>query len=116
MRTQKQTNMVLIATTLYITLTIILTLFGLERQNQGLRVFLISLLLTPLVGIGYMLFSKKNHTRIHFYYCNDCDYIFPAKMRHCPMCEENGQKTRLVKYVSPYKLSDKLVLTDLNYW
>jgi len=108
--------MVLIATTLYIVLTIILTLFGLERQNQGLRVFLISLLLTPLVGIGYMLITKKNHSKIHFYYCKECDYIFPTRLRHCPICEEKGISSKLVKYVSPYDISEKILITDLNYW
>ena len=108
--------MVLIATTLYVTLTIILTLFGLERQNQGLRVFLISLLLTPLVGIGYMLFTKRNHSKMYFYYCSECDYIFPTKMRNCPMCEEKGIKSKLVKYESPHNFSQHILITDLNYW
>lgn len=108
--------MVLIATTLYIVLTFLLTLFGLERQNQGLRVFLISLLLTPLVGIIYMLFTRKNHARIHFYYCRKCDYIFPVKIKHCPICEEKGINSKLIKYVSPYDLSEKILITDLNYW
>lgn len=108
--------MVLIASTLYITLTIVLTLFGLERQNQGLRVFLISLLLTPLVGIGYMLFTKKNHSRIRFYRCSKCEYIFPIKIRHCPICEEVGIKVKLTKYESPYKLARQIHVSDFNYW
>jgi len=108
--------MVLIASTLYITLTIVLTLFGLERQNQGLRVFLISLLLTPLVGIGYMIFTKRNHSRIRFYYCKNCEYIFPTRIRHCPICEEKDLKVKLIKYESPYKLVNQIHVSDLNYW
>lgn len=108
--------MVLIATTLYITLTIVLTLFGLERQNQGLRVFLISLLLTPLVGIFYMIFTKKNYDKMHFYHCERCEYIFPAKIRNCPICEEKGYKVKLEKYVSQYKIAEQIRVTDLNYW
>jgi len=107
--------MVLIATILYILLTIILTLFGLERQNQGLRIFLISLLLTPLVGFAYVLFAKRNRARIHFYYCKECDYIFPIRLRHCPICEEKGITSKMVKYVSPYDISEKILITDFNY-
>lgn len=108
--------MVLIATTLYVTLTIVLTLFGIERQNQGLRVFFISLLLTPLVGIVYMLFTRKNHSKMHFYYCHECEYIFPEKIKNCPICEEIGIKSRLTKYESPFKLADNVINTNLNYW
>jgi uncharacterized paraquat-inducible protein A len=108
--------MVLIATTLYFVITIALTFFGLERQNQGLRIFLISLLLTPIVGIGYLLVTKKNHARIHFYYCHNCDYIFPTKIKYCPICEEKGITSKLDKYISPYDVSEQVKITDLNYW
>lgn len=53
---------------------------------------------------------------MYFYYCKECDYIFPTKIKDCPICEENNIKSRLLKYESPYKFSEKIAVTDLNYW
>jgi hypothetical protein len=104
--------MVLLAASLYLILTFFLTFIGIERQNQGFRIFLISLLLTPIVGIGYILFKKRNFSRVSYYYCDECDYIFPEKSKFCPICEEEGAKVRLKKYVSPYKATKKIRIVN----
>lgn len=100
--------MVILVVLLYIVVTILLTLVGIGRQHEGLKIFLISLLLTPIVAGGYMIFRKKNYKKIQFYYCPECDYIFPIRIKHCPICEEKGQKVKLSRYRSPYKLSEKV--------
>ena len=100
--------MVLLAATLYLILTFFLTFVGIERQNQGYRVFLISLLLTPLVGLGYILFKKRNFSKVRYYYCDECDYIFPERSKYCPICAELGEKVRLKRYVSPHKITGKI--------
>ena len=104
--------MVLLVVLIYLLVTILLTLIGIGRQNEGLKIFLISLLLTPLVAGGYMLFRKKNYRKIQFYYCSECEYIFPIRLKHCPICEEKGSKVRLEKYKSPYTVSDKIQPTS----
>jgi uncharacterized paraquat-inducible protein A len=93
---------------LYVVITFVLTAAGIEKQNQGLRFFFISLLLTPIVGLLYLFSQRKKVSRIKHYYCSECDYIFPEKMRHCPICAEKGKKVRLTKYVSPYNFSKKI--------
>lgn len=105
--------MVLLVASLYLILTFFLTFIGIERQNQGFRIFLISLLLTPLVGIGYILFKKRNYSKVSYYYCDECDYIFPERIKHCPICEEQGEKVKLKRYVSPYKVTNKI--QTVNY-
>lgn len=104
--------MILLVVLIYLIVTILLTLIGIGKQNEGLKIFLISLLLTPLVAGGYMLFRKKNYKKIQFYYCPKCDYIFPVKIKHCPICEEKGHKVKLVKYKSPFKVSEKIQTTS----
>ena len=97
----------------YFVITVVLTLVGIEKQNQGIRFFFISLLLTPLVGILYLLSQKNNVSKVRRYYCHECDYIFPEKMRNCPICEEKGIKVRLTKYVSPYEFQEEIKTVQL---
>lgn len=104
--------MILIAASIYLIVTFLLTFIGIEKQNEGIKIFIISLLLTPLAGLFYITTKKRNYKKVGYYYCHSCDYIFPVKMRHCPMCEEKGEKVKLRRYISPYKLSDKIVIAD----
>ena len=98
----------------YVVITYVLTLAGIEKQNQGIRFFFISLLLTPLAGLLYLLSQRKRFSKVKHYYCNECDYIFPKKIRHCPICEEKGIKVRLTKYISPYEFHKKIKIVQLN--
>lgn len=100
--------MVFLVVIIYLVVTILLTLVGIGRQHEGLKIFLISLLLTPIVAGGYMIFRKKNYKKVQFYYCAECEYIFPLRIKHCPICEEKGIKQKLQKYKSPYKVSEKI--------
>ena len=99
---------------LYLIISFLLTLFSIHRENEGLKIFLISLLLTPVTGLIYIVIRKKNYKRVHFYYCPECDYIYPVKMKYCPICEENGKRVKLIRYNSPYKVSDKIIQTRLT--
>jgi len=106
--------MLLIVISLYLIISVLLTLFSIQKDNEGLKIFLISLLLTPVTGLIYLLFKKKSYKKIHFYYCPECDYIYPVKMKYCPICEENGKRVKLVKYNSPYKVSDKVIYANFT--
>lgn len=95
--------MVILIAVIYILLSIALSIAGIEKLNEGTKIFIISLLLTPFVGAGYLIIKKRHSTKIHFYFCSECKYIFPVRIRHCPICEENGIKVRLKSYHSPYE-------------
>jgi len=104
--------MVYLVVLIYLVVTILLTLIGIGRQNEGLKIFLISLLLTPIAAGGYMLFRKKNYKKIVFFQCPKCDYIFPTKIKHCPICEEKGQRIKLEKYKSPYPVVEEIQVSN----
>lgn len=106
--------MLLIVISLYLIISFLLTLFSIQKENEGLKIFLISLLLTPVTGLIYIIFKKKSYKKVHFYYCSECDYVFPVKMKYCPICEEQGKRVKLVKYNSPYKISDKIIITNFS--
>ncbi len=100
--------MILVYTLLYIILNAILSVIENDKQEELLKLFLLGMLLTPVVTIGYLLYKKKNSKRVHFYYCSECDYVFPVKMKHCPICEEQGKKIKLTPYRSPYRLTKQI--------
>lgn len=105
--------MILIGVSIYLAVSFFLTFIGNEKQNEGLKIFIISILLTPLVGLFYMATKRRSYSKVNYSYCHECDYILPVKIKHCPMCEEKGQKVRLTRYVSPHDISDKILYTDL---
>ncbi len=106
--------MLLIVISLYLIISFLLTLLSIQKENEGLKIFLISLLLTPVTGLIYIIFKKKSYKKVHFYYCSECNYVFPVKMKYCPICEEQGKRVKLVKYNSPYKISDKIIITNFS--
>jgi hypothetical protein len=102
------TTMIILFISIYLVISFLLTAIGIEKQSEGFKIFLISILLTPIVGLIFMLKEKRSSSKITYTYCPECDYIFPVKMSHCPICAEQHKKIRLTKYVSPYK-STKLI-------
>ena len=92
--------------TVYLVLTFLLTVMGIERQMVGFQVFLVSLFLTPMVALFYVYGNKNNTSQINYYHCSECNYIYPVKMTDCPICAEKGIKVKLKRYTSPYKASD----------
>lgn len=98
---------------IYLLVTFILALLGIDSKAEGVKVFIISLLLTPLAGIFFVLKNRRKASTIHYYYCHECDYIFPVKMNHCPMCQEEGKKVKLTKYQTPYQVTSHISPLDL---
>jgi len=99
---------------IYLLITFILTLMGIDSKTEGVKVFIISLLLTPLAGIIFMLKQRRKASSVRYYYCPECDYIFPVKMSHCPMCEEAGRKVKLTKYQSPHEVTRHIIPLNLE--
>jgi uncharacterized paraquat-inducible protein A len=104
--------MILFGVSIYLVITFFLTFIGIERQNEGIKIFIISMLLTPLAGLFYMATKKKNYVKMKYYYCEECHYVFPENDKYCPICEENGVKVKLHRYRSPYKIADEIEMTD----
>lgn len=100
--------MLLVLIAVYVVITFILTLLGIEKQTEGFKVFIISLLLTPVIGLIYLYSIKNKSSKIRYYYCHECDYVYPVKMSDCPICAEEGRKTKLVKYKSPYEITNNI--------
>jgi hypothetical protein len=100
--------MVILSIAIYLLITFVLTIIGIEKHTNGFRIFFISLLLTPLVGFIYYSLNSNKSTHISYYHCHECNYIYPVKIKNCPICMEDGIKIRLKKYESPYKISEKI--------
>ena len=98
--------MIIIAIGIYLIITFILTVIGIERHSEALKIFILSLILTPLYGAFLLLKERNKSIKIHYYYCDHCHYVYPMKLKYCPVCEEKGIKVKLVKYESPHKLTN----------
>jgi len=88
---------------IYLIITFLLTVFKIESREEGMKFFLLSIVLSPVYAIVVNLKGKKT-SRIDYYYCRDCDNVFPVKLKHCPVCEEHGAKVKLIEYENPYNL------------
>ncbi len=104
--------MLIIVLGAYLLVTFFLTIIKLEKNSEGLKFFILSLILTPLFGFVYLLKNRRKAQKISYYYCKECNYVYPVKMKHCPICLEKNKKVKLVKYESPNKLSE--VYTNLS--
>ncbi len=100
--------MLILLIAVYLIVTFVLTVMGIEKQTEGMKIFFISLLFTPIVGMVYLYGKKNRASQIRYYYCHECDYIYPVKMNDCPICLEKGVKVKLKKYKSPYNVADKI--------
>lgn len=105
--------MLIIAIAIYLVATFLLTAFKIESQEQGIKIFFLSVIVTPLYALFVYLKNSKKTSRIDYYYCSECDYVFPVKLKHCPICEERGKIIKLRKYENPHNLKplyEKLTL------
>ena len=93
---------------IYLLITFIFTLFGIDKQSEVIKFLLINLMLTPIAGAIWIFKNRPQSKKIHYYYCEECNYVYPIKMGHCPICAEKGKKVRLKKYKSPYNFSKDL--------
>ncbi len=98
--------MLIIAIGVYLIITFLLTVIGIERHSEGLKIFLLSLILTPIYGLFFLVKEKHKAVKIHYYYCEKCRYIYPVKLKYCPVCQEKGEKIKLVKFENPHKLTN----------
>jgi hypothetical protein len=98
--------MLIAAIGIYIIITFLLTVIGIERHSEGFKIFILSLILTPVYGLFLLIKERHKAVEIHYYYCEECRYIYPVKLKYCPVCQEKDKKVKLVKFENPHKLTN----------
>lgn len=90
---------ILIGSVIYIFLVITITKLGTYKACGGTKSFLISLALTPLVGIVYTAMSPiKNVLKITHYRCRHCGLEYTTSHKYCPSCLKDDEKHHLEKF------------------
>ncbi|MBN3036703.1 MAG: hypothetical protein JW861_14050 [Bacteroidales bacterium] len=90
--------LLLILMLLYIGLVKWFSLLGDRREIGHRRLFWISLLLTPAMGLAFLLSSQER--KVHFYTeegfkCERCSFVFSEKLPACPFCLKEGIRSEL---------------------
>ena len=91
---------VLIALVLYTLIVYLFSRLGKTREIGSRRLFILSFLLTPVMGLAFYLSSaerKLNTYTEESYKCERCGYVFSESYRHCPFCEKDEHKIKLVR-------------------
>ncbi len=80
----------------YAALILVLTYAASQKKIGRLRIFLISLFLTPIVGFFAYRFSEPNSI-LHYtrFRCPRCGIDFTEPMIDCPYCRRDGEITKL---------------------
>jgi len=92
--------MVLIALVLYTLVVYLFSRLGKTREIGQRRLFIISFFLTPIMGLAFYLSSierKLNTYTEESYKCKRCGYVFSEDYHHCPFCEKDEQKVKLIR-------------------
>jgi hypothetical protein len=82
----------------YVLLVWLFSLLGNKRDIGSRRLFWISLFLTPIIGLTFLLSAQ--HRKLNAYTeerfkCESCGYVFSENHEHCPICEKEGRKNKL---------------------
>jgi len=83
---------------LYIVVVYLFSLLAVKRDIGKRRLFWISLFLTPVIGLAFLLSSQ--HRKLNLYTekrfeCEECGYVFSEPHEYCPFCEKEGHKHTL---------------------
>lgn len=91
-------NFVLIASAIYLIISAAIAKAGSERKCGSKSAFAISIALTPITGMLYVLRSrpKKIRKTVHFR-CPKCGLDYTDGHDYCPSCDKEGKKTPLIK-------------------
>lgn len=69
-----------------------LVFLGKGHRFGPVKIFLLSLFLTPIVGAAFIFYKKKVSLIYHVnrYKCPRCHYKFDEVMTTCPLCKKEG--------------------------
>lgn len=80
----------------YILMVAVLTMNGSRKKIGRLRIFLVSLFLTPLTGfLVYKLSDPVYLLQYTRYRCPRCGIDFTESIHDCPYCRRDGLYSRL---------------------
>lgn len=80
----------------YVFLAISVARLGAYRACGGLKAFIVSVFLTPVIGLIYVFsFTGKNVLKITHYRCPSCNLEYTRKYKYCPSCAKEGRKVHL---------------------
>jgi len=89
----------LILLTIYLFVSATVARFGSMREIGGKKTLLISLFLTPISGLLYVLGAQPKETlKITHYRCPECGFEYTDGHHYCPSCKKEGKKNRLIKF------------------
>jgi hypothetical protein len=92
----EQIEVVVLVVVAYILLSLVLSRLGSQRSCGSRKAFLVSLFLTPAVGLIYVSFSHpKSVLKTVHYRCNHCGLEYTSSYRYCRICAKEGHKHRL---------------------
>lgn len=82
----------------YLIVVYLFSLLGDKREIGRKRLFWVSLFMTPVIGLAFLLSSQ--HRKLTLYKeerfkCDECGYVFSEYHDHCPICEKEGHKHEL---------------------
>lgn len=85
---------------LYTLIVYLFSRLGKSKEIGARRLFVISFFLTPIMGLAFYLSSSKRKLNTYTeasYKCSHCGYVFSEKYNHCPFCEKEDRKIKLVR-------------------
>jgi len=83
---------------IYIFLVFTITKLGTHKACGGLKALIVSVLLTPIIGIIFVSLSPiKNILKITHYRCRHCGLEYTTSHKYCPSCLKDDEKHRLEK-------------------
>lgn len=89
---------IVLASVIYLLLTISIVKIGSERKCGGIKALIVSLFLTPIAGLIYVLNSPlKNLLKTIHYRCSKCGLEYTSNHKYCPSCLTDGENFRLEK-------------------
>lgn len=91
-------EIIFLAGIIYLFIVISVAKLGTTKTCGGIKAFIISLILTPVIGLIYVLSSsQKNTLKIIHYRCTYCGLEYTSNHRYCPSCEKDGKSHHLEK-------------------
>lgn len=91
-------EILIIAAMVYLFLAISIAKIGTYKTCGGRKAFLVSLFLTPITGIIYVVvLPQKAVLKIVHYRCEHCHLEYTTSHKYCPSCQKEGKSYRLLK-------------------
>ena len=91
-------ELLIVAGIVYLFLVLSIAKIGTYKKCGGYRAFIIAFLLTPVIGIIYVLQShQKSILKIVHYRCDRCGLEYTTQHKTCPSCEKDGKSIRLTR-------------------